>query len=87
MALQQRVDRDAEVITRLREERDELHRTEERLCSERGIAHEDHDRAIQEHDEARGVADSLRVDLGTTVNRRLDVESVATRLENELIEV
>ena len=41
--LQQRVDQDAEVITRLHEERDELCRTEKRLCSERSIACEDHD--------------------------------------------
>ena len=36
---------------------------------------------------ARGVADSLRVDLGVAVNRRLDVESAAARLEKELTEV
>jgi len=86
-ALQQRVDRDAEVIARLREERDELCRTKERLCLEHSIAHGDHDRAIQEGDEARRVADSLRVDLGAVVNRRLDVESVAAKLDKELTEV
>ena len=53
MALQQRVDRDAEVITRLREERDELRRTEEILRLERGTARDDRDRAIRERDEAR----------------------------------
>jgi len=45
------------------------------------------DRAIREHDEARGVADSLRVDLGDAVSQRLDVENVVTRLEKELAEV
>ena len=86
-ALQQRADQDAASITRLREERDELRRTEERLRSECGKACEDRDRTIQEHDEAHGVADSLREDLGATVNRRLDVESAAARLEKELTEV
>ena len=51
--LQQRADRDAEVITQLREERDELHRTEERLRLERGTAHEDRDWAIRERNKAR----------------------------------
>ena len=35
----------------------------------------------------RGVADSLQADLGVTVNRRLDVESVVARLEKELTKV
>ena len=39
-ALQQRVDRDAEVIAWLRGERDKLRRTKERLRSEHGTAHE-----------------------------------------------
>ena len=43
IVLQQRADRDAETITRLREERDELRRTKERLCSERSAAHEGRD--------------------------------------------
>ena len=67
-ALQQRADRDAEVIAGLCEEQDELRRTEERLLLERGTAHEDHDRAIRERDEARRVVDSLRADLGAAVN-------------------
>ena len=46
-ALQQRVDRDAEVIARLREERDELRWTEERLRLEHGTTREDHDWAIR----------------------------------------
>ena len=33
------------------------------------------------------MADSLRADLGVVVNRRLDVESTAARLEKELTEV
>jgi hypothetical protein len=85
--LQQRVDRDTEVIARLHEERDDLRRTEERLRLEHGTAREDHDRAIRERDEARGVVDFLRADLGAAVNQRLDAESVATRLDKELTEV
>ena len=81
------MDQDTETITRLREERDELRQTKERLCSERSATHEDRDRAIQERDEARGVVDSLRADLGVAVNRRLDVESAAARLEKELTKV
>jgi hypothetical protein len=87
MVLQQRVDRDATSITWLREERDELCQTEERLRSERSAAREDRDRAIRERDEARGVADSLWADLGIVVNQRLDVESAAARLEKELTKV
>ena len=81
------MDWDTASITWLREGRDKLRRTEERLRSERSAAREDCDRAIQERDEARGVADSLRADLGVTVNQRLDIESVAARLEKELTEV
>jgi hypothetical protein len=40
------VDQDATVIDRLRRERDELRRTEERLCSEHRMAHEERNRAI-----------------------------------------
>ena len=75
------------MIAPLCEERDELRRSEERLRSERSTAREDHDRAIREHDEARRVVDSLRADLGAAVNRRLDVESIAARLDKELTEV
>ena len=71
----------------MHEERDELRRTKERLRSERGAAREDHDRAIRERDEVRGVVDSLRADLGATVNRRLYAESIAARLDKELTEV
>ena len=71
----------------MREERDELRRTEERLRSERGTAHEDCDQATRERDEARRVADSLRADLGVAVNQRLDAESVTARLDKELAKV
>ena len=71
----------------MREERDDLRRTEERLRSEHNVAHEDHDRAIWERDEVRGVAESLWADLGVVVNRRLDVESAAARLEKKLTKV
>jgi len=63
-ALQQRADRDAEMITRLCEERDELRRTKERLRSEHSVAREDRDWAIRKCDEACGVSDSLRADVG-----------------------
>ena len=69
MALQQRVDRDAEMITRLREERDKLRQTKKRLRSECSATREGHDQTIRERDEACGVADSLRADLGDVVNR------------------
>ena len=51
--LQWRADQDAEVISQLRGERDELCWTEERLRSERSTAREEHDRAVRERDEAR----------------------------------
>jgi len=80
------VDRDVEVIARLRGERDELRRTEERLCSERSIAREDRDRAIQEHDEARQEVRALWVDLGDMVSRRLEAEEISAGLGTELAE-
>ena len=67
VVLQQRVDRDAEVIARLLEERDELRRVEERLRSERNTTREGHDQAIWERDEAHRVEKSLLADLGTVV--------------------
>ena len=75
------------MIAWLCKERNELRRTEERLCSEHGTACEDRDRVIWERDEERRVVESLRMDLGTTVNRRLDAESVSARLVKELAEV
>ena len=53
MALQQRANQDAEVIARLRRERDELCQTVERLRLERGVAHGEHDQAIRERNKAR----------------------------------
>ncbi|XP_066323598.1 uncharacterized protein [Miscanthus floridulus] len=87
MVLQQRADRDTEVIARLRKEQDELCRTEERLRSERGTAREDRDRAIRERDEEHRLVESLRANLGATVNQRLDAESVSIGLVKELTEV
>ena len=46
MALQQRANQDAEVISWLRGERDELRQTQERLRSERSMTHEEGDQAI-----------------------------------------
>lgn len=51
------------------------------------MAHEGHDRAIQERDEERWVVESLQANLGATVNRRLDAESVSAGLVKELTEV
>ena len=67
MALQQRADRDAEVIAWLRGKRDELRRTEERLRTECSTACEERDRAIREHGEAHWEAMALRADLGDAV--------------------
>ena len=87
MVLQQRANQDAEVIARLRRERDELLQTVERLRSERSTVREERDRAIREHDEAYQVVNSLRVNLGAMVAQRLDAESVSARLGKELAEV
>ena len=73
-ALQKRVNQDAEVIARLRRERDELCWTEERLRSERSMAHEERDRAVRECDEARREVGALQSDLGDAVARRLEAE-------------
>ena len=75
------------MIARLSGERDELHRTEERLRSERSTAHEEHDRAIRERDEARREARDLRADLGDAVARRLEAEEISVGLGTELAEV
>ena len=45
-ALQQKANLDAEVVTQLRRERDELCQTMKRLCSERGTANGERDKAI-----------------------------------------
>jgi len=81
------VNLDAEVVARLRRERDELRKTAERLCSERGTAREECDLAVRERDEARQGVSSLRADLGVTVARRLEAESVSAGLGTELTEV
>ena len=43
VALEKKASLDAEAVTRLRKERDELLQTTKRLCSECGAAHEEHD--------------------------------------------
>jgi len=53
VALLQKANLDAEVVARLRRERDELHQTIERLHLESSTACEEHDQAIRERDEAR----------------------------------
>ena len=75
------------MIAQLRRERDELHQTMERLCLEHGTVHEEHDRAVREHNEERQVVSSLRADLGVMVTQRLEAESISTRLGKELAEV
>ena len=52
MALEQRAKLDAEMVARLRMERDELRYTMERLRSEHGTAYEERDQVVQERDEA-----------------------------------
>ena len=86
MTLQQRASLDAEAIARLRKEWDELCQTMERLRSEHGAAHEECDQAVRERNEARQGVSSLRANLGTTVARRLEAESVSTELVTELAE-
>jgi len=46
VALEQRASQDAEVIAWLCKEQDELLQTTERLLSEHGMAHEEHDQAF-----------------------------------------
>jgi len=75
------------VIARLRRERDELHQTIERLYSECGTAHEEHDPAILECDKVRQGVNSLRADLGAVVAQRLEAKSISTGLGTELADV
>jgi len=82
--LQRRADQDAVLIDRLHRERDEARRDEERFRSERSTAHEERDRAIREHDEARQEAESLWMELGTMVARRLEVKEAAVGLRADL---
>ena len=86
-ALQQWANQDAEEISQLHGERDELCRTEERLRSERSTAHEERDQAIRERGEARREAMALWADLGDKVARRLEAEEVSAELGMELGEV
>ena len=86
-ALQQRVDRDTEVIAWLCEERDEICRTKARLRSEHSTTREDHDRAIRERDEVRWEVRALRADLGDAVARRLEAEEISAGLGTKLTEV
>ncbi|XP_066315079.1 uncharacterized protein [Miscanthus floridulus] len=76
-------ERAGELLVELETERDLKLKALERSTALRQRA----DRAIRERDEARGVADSLRADLGDAVSRRLDVENVVTRLKKELAKV
>ena len=50
MALEKRATLDVVVVTYLRKEQDELLQTVESLCSERGVACEEHDKVLREHD-------------------------------------
>ena len=50
MALEKKASLDAVAVARLRKERDELLQTVERLHSECGAAHEEHDQAFRERD-------------------------------------
>ena len=51
------------------------------------MVHEECDWAIRERDEAYQVVNSLRADLGVTVTRRLEAESISVGLGKELAEV
>ena len=81
------MNQDAEVISRLCGERDELRQTRERLRLEHSTAHEEHNQAIQEHSKARWEAMVLQADLGDAVVRRLVAEEVSVGLATELAEV
>ena len=81
------MDQDAKVIAQLHGVQDELRRTKERIHSERSKVCEKRDRAIRERDEVYQVVNSLRADLGATVNQRLDVESISARLGTKLAKV
>ena len=61
---------DAEVITRLRKERDELCQTMERLRLERGTAREECNQAVREHVEERQGVSFVRANIGTAVAQR-----------------
>ena len=50
VALEKWVSLDVVVVASLRKEQDELLQTVESLCSERGVACEEHDKVLREHD-------------------------------------
>ena len=87
MALQQRVNLDAEAVARLCNERDELCQTTERLCSEHGTTHRECDQAVREHDEAQQRIGSLQAELRTVTTQRLEAEGVSIGLVADLTEV
>ena len=78
---------DAEVVTRLRKERDEIHQTMGRLHSEHGMAREERDQAIRERDKAQQRIGSLQAELGTATTRRLEAEGISAGLATDLAEV
>ena len=51
------------------------------------MVREECDRAVRERDEAYQVVNSLRADLGATVTRRLEAESISAGLGKELAKV
>jgi len=51
-ALEKRASLDVVAVARLCKERDELLQTVEKLCSECGVAREEHDQAFRERDQA-----------------------------------
>jgi len=59
VTLEKRASLDAVAVARLRNERDELLQTIERLCSEHGVAREEHDQACQECDNDQQKVGSL----------------------------
>jgi len=92
-ALERRASLDATVVARLRKERDELLHTLDRIRLEHGAAHEEHNQAFQERDQAYQECDdvqqkvgSLQAKLESVMTRKLDAESVSTRLAVHLAE-
>ena len=52
MTLEKRASLEAMAVTRLCKEQDELLQTTKRIHSEHGVAHEECDQAVREHDDA-----------------------------------
>ncbi|XP_066342129.1 uncharacterized protein [Miscanthus floridulus] len=82
--LSKRAQRDVEEAARVRKEWDELL---QRDAEARYAVREECNQAVRECDEARQGVSSLRADLGNTVARRLEAESVSAELVMELAEV